>query len=87
MSIIFLSVLGLCHQIPVRQASIAASSPASTLAACKKVIETLALVRLGVRWTLWEERSVGTSIGAAAKKVLAIPEVSAILSMRPRMLR
>ena len=67
-------------QIPVRQASLASASQTSTLATCKKVIETVALARPGVKWSLWEERAVGTSLGTGPKRVLMIPEVSMIVA-------
>lgn len=37
-----------------------------TLAACRRVIEVLALVHPTVRWTLWEDRPGG------AKKILTL---------------
>jgi DNA mismatch repair protein MLH3 len=61
-------VRDLFNSIPVRQASVAASG--STLAACRKVVEALALVHPNVRWTLWEDRPTGP------RKVVALQGVS-----------
>lgn len=59
------TVRNLFNAIPVRQAAMA-SSTSSSLSACKRVIESLALARPQVRWTLWEERPGG------ARKVVSI---------------
>ena len=61
-------------QVPVRQLALAATSTQSTLSACKKVIETLALARPSVSWIFWEEKAVGTSVGGS-KRILSIPPV------------
>jgi DNA mismatch repair protein MLH3 len=57
------------NAVPVRQAALAATG-GSALAACRRVVETLALVHSHVRWTLWEDRPTGP------RKVLAIQGVS-----------
>lgn len=65
----------LIQQIPVRQSHLASVPPASILAACKKVIETLALSRPGVKWSLWEDRLVGTSANTGPRRILTLSSV------------
>lgn len=62
-----MAVRELFNAIPVRQ-----GNAPGTLAACRKVIEGLALVHPAVRWTLWEDRPGGP------RKVLALPGVSSL---------
>ncbi|KAK1925298.1 hypothetical protein DB88DRAFT_483462 [Papiliotrema laurentii] len=62
-------VKDLFHSIPVRQHALARASPQTTLTACKKVVEALALVRPGVAFDMWDG-SVGPSTGA--RKVLSV---------------
>ncbi|GFZ45397.1 hypothetical protein JCM24511_03123 [Saitozyma sp. JCM 24511] len=65
-------VKDLFHGIPVRQSHLAAVPPASILGGCKKVIETLALSRPGVKWSLWEDRLVGTSANTGLRRILTL---------------
>jgi hypothetical protein len=62
----------LMHQIPVRYAALSATPPAVIFGACRKVVESLALVRPDIKWDMWEERpSVGTAAGGP-KKIISI---------------
>jgi DNA mismatch repair protein MLH3 len=65
----------LIQQIPVRQSHLATVPPASILAGCKKVIETLALSRPGIKWSLWEDRLVGTSANIGPRRILTLSSV------------
>ncbi|EIW66724.1 hypothetical protein TREMEDRAFT_34488 [Tremella mesenterica DSM 1558] len=67
------------HGIPVRQAALAASSRSSTLSACRKVIETLALAHSSVSWTVWEDRDVETS-SSSSKKIMTMSSHDASLA-------
>lgn len=66
-------VRDLFHGVPVRQAELAAASSSSVLAACKKVIESLALAHPQVCWILWANGSRGT------RKVLSLQGCSTTL--------
>jgi DNA mismatch repair protein MLH3 len=67
----FLSLTKLRFQIPVRQAALAFSS--SLISACKQAVQVLVLVRPDVKWTLWEEAAIGSSVGGPSlKKLLSV---------------
>lgn len=67
------TVRDLFHGVPVRQVELAAASSSAVLAACKKVIENLALAHPQVRWILWANGSRGT------RKVLSLYGCSSAL--------
>lgn len=66
-------VRDLFHGIPVRQAELASASSHSILAACKKIIESLALVHPHVRWVVWSTGPRG------ARKMLSLHKCSTSL--------
>jgi DNA mismatch repair ATPase MutL len=66
--------------VPVRKKALKEAGPSSTITACRKVVEALALVRPDVRWDMWEETAIGSSSGGA-KQILHISGVSRPSSM------
>lgn len=52
--------------------SLESTSSSSTIIACRRLVEAMALVRPGVKWTMWEEKATaGTPINGP-KKIISI---------------